>query len=174
MDDHINDIGGLGVYGHVKLINALSANSYAAGEALSAYQGYLLGRDVNELASYTPKGYHFSNGNAGSANPNYLALNIKFTGASYGNMTFIVNLGGIYIINVPLAIAGGGVKSCTYKLLVDGAGITTRTPSLIQTIRDDDGQQRLKIVFNDTSNESCSAFCLEPGAKITDIYATNY
>lgn len=40
-------------YGHAKVINNLTQSSYAQGEALSAYQGYLLNNAVNGLIQIT-------------------------------------------------------------------------------------------------------------------------
>jgi hypothetical protein len=44
-------LGTTSLYGHVKTINVLTQTKYADGEALSAYQGYLLNQAIEDVKS---------------------------------------------------------------------------------------------------------------------------
>lgn len=72
-------VGNKSYYGHVKLIDALTSSAYAAGEALSAYQGAVLKGLIDALTScsalssggnlnnYTTAGRHYYAANATTA-----------------------------------------------------------------------------------------------------------
>lgn len=72
-------VGNKSYYGHVKLIDALTSSAYAAGEALSAYQGAVLKGLIDALTScsalssggnlnnYTTAGTHYYAANATTA-----------------------------------------------------------------------------------------------------------
>lgn len=74
-------VGTTSNYGHVKTINALTKSSYANGEALSAYQGYVLKQLIDTLNGI---------GTIGSA--------FHFYGTSSENYTYGCYNQGIYTI----------------------------------------------------------------------------
>ena len=80
------DIYGLGSttrYGHVKLINNLLASSWTAGEALTAYQGYLLKEMFDSISTDTVitdvfdvAANNYANGNISCTKSGYKAIGI--------------------------------------------------------------------------------------------------
>lgn len=65
-------LGTLAEYGHVKLVNDTNKSTYADGEALSAYVGYLLNQNKENLVEYSRNGlrryWKFSGGTLICAN----------------------------------------------------------------------------------------------------------
>ncbi|MBA4699818.1 MAG: hypothetical protein H2212_10350 [Ruminococcus sp.] len=77
-------VGSTANYGHVKTRNDLNASAYAAGEALSAYQGYVLNQKLPDSGWKLLLG----NGNSGESN-NGISYRLK-----NGFVTLVINLGG--------------------------------------------------------------------------------
>lgn len=55
---HASTKGTTSVYGHVRLINNLTTSSYSNGDALSAYQGYVLNSALNNKLSTSDTAYN--------------------------------------------------------------------------------------------------------------------
>lgn len=96
-------------YGHCKIVNALTKSSYAAGEALAAYQGYLLNNKIGNIQILSIAGLNITD-----------TASVADGGAwsATGTITPVPGASGYYFI--PLSCNFGFVS----KVTVSGTTVT--------------------------------------------------
>jgi len=129
------NIYGLGndtYYGHTKVFNSLDRSTYAEGEALSAYQGYLLDQ---KFATYLPLA-------GGTLTGNIFAVNNKINFSTTGNIEWkengygdkfriIPNFGGTddaNLLNIQGTVGGAGTDPTDWKTLLQ---ITAKSGNIL-------------------------------------------
>ena len=159
-------------YGHCKTINNLTRSSFTNGEALSAYQGYLL----NQKSTYITPTIHFNRGD----NNTHTAGSVVFE-CGLGQVSGLFNAGDILVFFTLIfnqASSSLSTNGCYYRQLANIRGSNASAIGGMWAIHNSGNSYRIKIgLSGDYAKELRSAnytfLCPSDSITITNVYTSN-